>query len=114
MSLVGFYFPTVGGAPNHSIQQPALRTFYHFSSIGGGGNRSIRSTSASGIGHWSIRGTSVRLVTNLERGCSDALGPYFEPFLQGPLKPLDPVSGSNGREVIAMKERAQIPVFEVL
>ena len=101
MSLVGLDLPTIGGAPPHSIHQPALCALYRLLPVGDGGSRSIR-------------GTSARLPVQLQRCRSHALGLNFKPLLQGLLETLGLMPGSHNREVVTVEEGPEIPFSVVV
>ena len=101
MSLIGFDFPSCRRAAKDSVEEPALRSFLNGFALGG---RRGRSGS----------GTSHLLPPTVDGPGTHALGLDLESVLKSLLEPLDSVSGSNGGEIIPVKECSEVSLAVVI
>ena len=101
MSMICLDFPSLRRAAKEAVEESAFRTFLDGFALGG-----RRGRSGSGTRHL--------LPPTVDGPWTHALGLDLESVLESLLEPLDPVSGSNGGEVIPVKKCSEISLAVVL
>ena len=101
MSLICLDFPTLRRAAKYAVEKSSLRTLLNGFALGG-----RRGGSGSGTRHL--------LPPTVDGSGTHALGLDLESVLESLLEPLNSVSGSNGGEIIAVKQSPKVTLAVVL